>query len=101
MKTRGEVLLTGLVFAFILSYIATVINLEGILGAFAAGLILAETEKRKELEEQIIPVADFLVPIFFVCVGAKTDLSVLNPTVPSNREGLIIATFLILVCYPG
>jgi Kef-type K+ transport system membrane component KefB len=101
MKTRGEVLLTGLVFAFVLSYIATVINLEGILGAFAAGLILAETEKRKELEEQIIPVADFFVPIFFVCVGAKTDLSVLNPTVPSNREGLIIATFLILVAILG
>lgn len=101
MKTRGEVLLTGLVFAFILSYIATVINLEGILGAFAAGLILAETEKRKELEEQIIPVADFLVPIFFVCVGARTDLSVLNPTVASNREGLIIATFLILVAILG
>ena len=101
MRTRGEVLLTGLVFAFILSYIATVINLEGILGAFAAGLILAETDKRKELEEQIIPVADFLVPIFFVCVGAKTDLSVLNPTVPTNREGLVIATFLILVAILG
>ena len=101
MKTRGQVLLTGLVFAFILSYVATVINLEGILGAFAAGLILAETDKRKELEEQIIPVADFFVPIFFVCVGAKTDLSVLNPTVPSNREGLIIATFLILVAILG
>ena len=101
MKTRGEVLLTGLVFAFILSYIATAIHLEGILGAFAAGLILAETDKRKELEEQIIPVADFFVPIFFVCVGAKTDLSVLNPAVPSNREGLIIATFLILVAILG
>ena len=101
MKTRGQVLLTGLVFAFILSYVATILNLEGILGAFAAGLILAETEKRKELEEQIIPIADFLVPIFFVCVGAKTDLSVLNPTVASNREGLIIATFLILVAILG
>lgn len=101
MKTRGEVLITGLVFAFSLSYIATAIHLEGILGAFAAGLILAETEKRKELEEQVIPVADILVPVFFVCVGAKTDLSVLNPTVPSNREGLIIATFLIVVAILG
>ena len=101
MKTRGQILLTGLVFAFSLSYIATAIHLEGILGAFAAGLILAETEKRKELEEQIIPVSDFLVPVFFVCVGAKTDLSVLNPAVPSNREGLIIATFLILVAILG
>ena len=101
MKTRGEVLITGLVFAFSLSYIATAIHLEGILGAFAAGLILAETEKRKELEQQVIPVADILVPVFFVCVGAKTDLSVLNPAVPSNREGLIIATFLIVVAILG
>jgi Kef-type K+ transport system membrane component KefB len=101
MKTRGQVLLTGLIFAFILAYIATAIHLEGILGAFAAGLILAETEKRKELEKQIIPVADILVPVFFVCVGAKTDLSVLNPTIPSNREGLIIAAFLIVVAIIG
>ena len=101
MKTRGQLLLTSLIFAFILSYIAAVINLEAILGAFAAGLILAETEKRKELEEQIIPLADFFVPIFFVCVGAKTDLSVLNPAVESNREGLIIATFLIVVAILG
>lgn len=101
MKTRGQVLLTGLIFAFSLSYIATAIHLEAILGAFAAGLILAETEKRKELEQQVIPVADILVPIFFVCVGAKTDLSVLNPAIPSNREGLIIATFLITVAILG
>ncbi len=101
MKTRGQVLITGLIFAFALSYIATAIHLEAILGAFAAGLILAETEKRKELEEQIIPLADFFVPIFFVCVGAKTDISVLNPTIPTNREGLIIATFLILVAILG
>ncbi len=101
MKTRGQVLLTALIFAFTLSYIATAIQLEAILGAFAAGLVLAETEKRRELEEQVIPVADILVPVFFVCVGAKTDLSVLNPAIPSNREGLIIATFLILVAILG
>nr|WP_083883494.1 cation:proton antiporter [Spirulina subsalsa] len=101
MKTRGQLLLVSLVFAFTLSYIAAAIQLEAILGAFAAGLVLAETEKREELEEQVIPVADILVPVFFVVVGAKTDLSVLNPAVPSNREGLIIATFLILVAILG
>lgn len=101
MKTRGNTLITGLIFAFALAYVANVIQLEAILGAFAAGLILAETEKRKELEKQIIPVADLFVPIFFVCVGAKTDLSVLNPAVPSNREGLIIASFLVVVAIIG
>ncbi|MBL1211290.1 cation:proton antiporter [Geminocystis sp. GBBB08] len=101
METRGSILITGIIFAFILSYIANVIQLEAILGAFAAGLVLAETEKRKELEKQIIPVADIFVPIFFVCVGAKTDLSVLNPAIPSNREGLIIASFLIIAAIVG
>lgn len=101
MKTRGQLLITALCFALILSYIANVIQLEAILGAFAAGLVLAETEKRKELEEQVIPLADVLVPIFFVCVGAKTDLSVLNPSIPTNREGLIIASFLIVVAIVG
>ena len=101
MKTRGDILIVGLIFAFSLAYIANIIQLEAILGAFAAGLVLAETEKRKELEEQIIPVADVLVPVFFVCVGAKTDLGVLNPAVPSNREGLILASFLIVVAIIG
>jgi len=101
MKTRGQLLLVSLIFAFVLAYIAAAIQLEAILGAFAAGLVLAETEKRGELEEQVLPVADILVPIFFVGVGAKTDLSVLNPAVPSNREGLIVAVFLILVAIAG
>lgn len=101
MKTRGQVLLTAMIFAFILSYVAAAIQLEAILGAFAAGLVLAETDKRRELEEQVIPLADFLVPIFFVTVGAKTDLSVLNPAIPSNREGLTLAIFLIIVAIIG
>lgn len=101
MKTRGQLLLTALIFAFVLSYIAAAIQLEAILGAFAAGLILAETEKQRELEEQVIPVADFLVPIFFVSVGARTNLGVLNPAIPSNREGLTLAIFLIVVAILG
>lgn len=101
LKTRGQLLLSALIFAFFLSYIAAAIQLEAILGAFAAGLILAETEKRRELEEQVVPIADMLVPIFFVSVGAKTDIGVLNPAIPSNREGLIMAAFLILVAIVG
>jgi Kef-type K+ transport system membrane component KefB len=101
LRTRGQVIISSLVFAFVLSYIAAAIQLEAILGAFAAGLILAETTKRKELEEQISPIADMLVPIFFVTVGARTDISVLNPLEPANRAGLIIASFLVIVAVIG
>ncbi|PSB20806.1 sodium:proton antiporter [filamentous cyanobacterium CCP2] len=101
LKTRGQIILPALIFAFVLAYIGAAIHLEAILGAFAAGLVLAETEKRKEIEEQVIPIADMLVPIFFVVVGAKTDISVLNPFEPANREGLIIATFLVIIAIIG
>ncbi|GAX39805.1 Na+/H+-exchanging protein [Tolypothrix sp. NIES-4075] len=101
LKTRGELVIPAFIFAFVMAYLAAAIQLEAILGAFAAGLVLEETDKRKELQKQICPIADMLVPIFFVTVGAKTDLGVLNPAIPSNREGLIIATFLILVAIFG
>lgn len=101
MQTRGQLLLSALIFTYVLSYIGAVIHLEAILGSFAAGLVLGETAKRKELEEQIVPVADILVPIFFVTVGARTDVGVLNPFVPENREGLIIAAFLIVTAIVG
>lgn len=101
LQTRGQLLISSLIFAFFLAYIGAAIQLEAILGAFAAGLILAETEKQKELEEQVLPIADMLVPIFFVVVGAKTDVSVLNPFDPENRTGLIMAAFLVVVAIIG
>lgn len=101
LKTRGELVIPAFIFAFVMAYFAATIQLEAILGAFAAGLVLEETDKRKELQKQVVPIADMLVPIFFVTVGAKTDLGVLNPLIPSNREGLAMAIFLIVVAILG
>ncbi|MGK7957299.1 MAG: cation:proton antiporter, partial [Crocosphaera sp.] len=96
-----KLVIPALIFAFFMAFLANVIHLEAILGAFAAGLVLDETDKRKELDQQVIPIADILVPVFFVSVGAKVNLGVLNPFVAENREGLIIATFLIVVAIIG
>lgn len=101
LQTRGELVIPAFTFAFVMAYFAAAIQLEAILGAFAAGLVLDETDKRKDLQKQVIPIADLLVPIFFVTVGAKTDVGVLNPAIPSNREGLYIATFLIAIAILG
>jgi Kef-type K+ transport system membrane component KefB len=56
---------------------ASVIGLAGIIGAFLAGMVLAESRERFNLEEQSRPLYEFLVPIFFVYTGAKVDPSVL------------------------
>ena len=101
LQTRGALLIPAFTFALVMSVLANLIHLEAILGAFAAGLVLDETDKRKELDQQVMPIADLLVPIFFVTVGAKADLGVLNPAVADNRAGLVIATFLITVAILG
>ncbi|WP_193193525.1 cation:proton antiporter [Nostoc sp. MG11] len=101
LQTRGNLIIPAFIFAFFMAFLGSAIHLEAILGAFAAGLVLDETDKRKELDEQVKPVADILVPVFFVTVGAKVDLGVLNPLVPGNREGLIIAAFLIVIAIIG
>jgi len=100
-KTRGGIIVPALVLAFILGYLGAALRLEAILGAFAAGLVLDDTDKREDLEKLLKPIADIFVPIFFVVVGAKTDLNVLNPAIPENRSGLIIASFLITVAILG
>jgi len=101
LKTRGNVVMPAFIFAFFMAFLGNAIHLEAILGAFAAGLVLDETDARNELDELVKPIADLLVPIFFVTVGARADLGVLNPTVPENRAGLLIAAFLMVVAILG
>ncbi len=101
LQTRGNIVIPAFIFAYIMAFIGNAIHLEAILGAFAAGLVLDETDARKELDELIKPVADLLVPVFFVTVGARADLSVLNPMIPENRSGLLIAVFMLAVAIIG
>lgn len=101
LKTRGSIAIPAFIFAFFMAFLGNAIHLEAILGAFAAGLVLDETDARNELDELIKPVADLLVPIFFVTVGARADLGVLNPAIPEHRSGLFIAAFLIIIAIFG
>jgi glutathione-regulated potassium-efflux system protein KefB len=59
---------------------AWLMELAGIsmaLGAFLAGLLLADSEYRHELESQIEPFKGLLLGLFFVSVGMAVDLSLL------------------------
>ncbi|AYF90624.1 monovalent cation:proton antiporter-2 (CPA2) family protein [Pseudomonas sp. JS3066] len=47
------------------------------LGAFIAGLLLADSEYRHELEAQIEPFKGLLLGLFFMSVGMSADLSLL------------------------
>lgn len=55
----------------------TAVGLSPALGAFTAGVILAETEFRQELESDIEPFRGLLLGLFFMAVGGGLDLQLL------------------------
>ena len=45
------------------------------LGAFLAGMLLADSEYRHEIESQIEPFKGLLLGLFFISVGVSLDLA--------------------------
>jgi len=82
MQARGALIVSAVVFAVLLAALADMTGLATVIGAFAAGLVLATTEQRLHIEDRIKPVADLLVPVFFVTVGMKVQPALLNPFAP-------------------
>ncbi|MFM7084477.1 MAG: cation:proton antiporter [Hyphomicrobium sp.] len=59
------------------------------LGAFIAGLLLAETEYRKAIETTIEPVKDLLLGCFFFTVGAQLNLQLVLENFVLIAMGLV------------
>lgn len=81
LQASGVLLAIGLAFCFVLAWLANAIGLAPIVGAFAAGLVLEDLHYRDfvdrgehTLDQLVEPIASFLVPIFFVVMGLRTDL---------------------------
>jgi glutathione-regulated potassium-efflux system ancillary protein KefC len=70
------------------------VGLSMALGAFLAGVLLAESEYRRELETDIEPFKGLLLGLFFIAVGMSIDFAVVL-----QRPGLIalvVAGFLLV-----
>jgi len=89
LRGKGMLIVSALVICFVFSWLANLIGLAPIVGAFAAGLILERAHYHElgqkeeiELEEALAPIAALLVPIFFVQMGIMVELkSFLDPSV--------------------
>ena len=99
LQTKGALLAVGLCFCFFLSCAASAMGLAALVGAFAAGLVLEDAHSElfvrrgeRPLGELLQPMTSFLVPVFFVLVGFRTNLGVLaNPAVFVFSAGLAFA----------
>ena len=86
----------ALALAFLLAVAASEIGSALIVGAFAAGLVLAPTEHVHVIERGIIRLANVFVPIFFVAVGAAVDVRTFG-----SRDVLIVGFALTAVAIVG
>jgi len=97
MRVRGVLVASAVVFAFALALLAHALGTALIVGAFTAGILLAGTERRVDVEAAISPVADLFVPVFFVMVGAQVDLTAYNPFQSGGPALIALTAALILL----
>ncbi len=73
-----------LVVGIALSYggLALILNLSEVLGAFLAGIILAEVQRTQMLERSVLQVRDLFLPLFFFYFGTTITFGDGVPMVP-------------------
>jgi len=85
-----NVLLATLLFAWLTRQAG--LSME--LGAFVAGMLIAETEFRYQVEEDIKPFRDVLLGLFFVTIGARLETQAL---VDTWQQVLVILSMLLVL----
>ncbi|MFN9630847.1 MAG: cation:proton antiporter [Cyanobacteriota bacterium] len=101
LKAPGDVAVASFLVLTLCCFAAQAIGLEAALGAFAAGLILSASKHTADIDKAVKPLVALFATVFFVLIGTGMDLSVLNPFDAANREGLVVAAFLLTVAIAG
>ena len=79
-----------------ISFLMTLVGLSPALGAFLAGVVLASSEFRHELETDLMPFKGLLLGLFFITVGAGINFDLLYSNMPA-----IISMALLVILIKG
>ncbi len=94
LRSQELFLLAVLLVALGSAWATNAAGLSLALGAFLAGMMLAETEYRHQIESVIRPFRDILLGLFFIAVGSLLDIALLAraaPKVLALLAGLLVA----------
>jgi Kef-type K+ transport system membrane component KefB len=93
LRAGNESFVIAILLCFGLALAATYIGVAAIIGAFLAGMALAEAvEGNHDVHQQVRGATEFLVPFFLVNIGMQLDLGVFT-----NRQTLLLALVMTLV----
>ena len=88
-RTKEAVFSLAIIFCLFLSAVSSYLDLAAIVGAFLAGMILAELNLEFNLSVKTESLYNFLVPFFFVILGSLVDLTIFN------QPALLVAALII------
>jgi Kef-type K+ transport system membrane component KefB len=101
LEIDGLLISLALALLFALAWVAGLLGLAPLVGAFAAGLVLEEghyaklrarDRQHRSVHQLLEPLASFLTPIFFVLMGLRVDLAAfVRPGVPLFALALTVA----------
>lgn len=77
-KIREIFVATALALVVGISLLMTVVGLSPALGVFLAGVVLADSEYRHELESDLEPFKGLLLGIFFISIGANLNFTLIG-----------------------
>jgi Kef-type K+ transport system membrane component KefB/predicted amino acid-binding ACT domain protein len=92
----GTLLVLALALALALAGVAAAARLAPIVGAFVAGVAVARSPWRDEMQKRLAPVGHLLIPVFFLSMGVDTDVRAFG-----NPRTLAIAGVLGVVAVAG
>lgn len=76
-KLREVFTASALLLVVAIAWLMTLVGLSPALGTFLAGVVLADSEYRHELESDIEPFKGLLLGLFFISVGAQIEFRLL------------------------
>ena len=92
-RTRELFLITVAVICFAVAWLTSSIGLSLALGAFLAGLILADSEYGDQALANMLPFRDVFMSLFFVSIGMLLDVNILR----SNLSLILLLALGIIV----
>lgn len=108
VKTNSqEIFITTILFTVVgASFMAHFFGFSYSLGAFVAGMLIAETQYKHKIEADLIPFRDLLLGFFFITVGMQIDFNIIVKNIFMVAMLLanimlikVIVIYLILRCY--
>lgn len=82
LRVSESIISAALIICFSFAYLGELLGIAGIIGAFAAGIAISQTDYKHEVEKKVEPIAyAMFVPIFFVSIGMNITFTGLGDKV--------------------